>query len=108
MMRQWLEHLFHPVNLWSKLGGHWIQAFKLYETYFWQPFFRPLLAGSPLVAGRIVRICAQCDEEFVGVAPPIFSCSGKAIYVFCSTRCRHKWAHPIRATRHNKQAISDI
>ena len=107
-MRKWLEHFFHPVNLWSRLGGHWIQMFKLYEIHFWQPLLRPLLAGPSAVAKEMLRICAQCEEKFAKDEPPMFICSGKGIYVFCSTRCRNKWVYPRSLTAGKKQTISDI
>ena len=45
-MRIWLQHYFHPVNLWSRLGGRYKLFFTLYERYLWQPFLRKRLNGN--------------------------------------------------------------
>ena len=45
-MRIWLQHYFHPMNLWSQLGGRYRLFFKLYERYLWQPFLRHWLNGK--------------------------------------------------------------
>ncbi len=45
-MRIWLQHYFHPVNLWSRLGGRYRLFFQLYERYLWQPFLRKRLNGK--------------------------------------------------------------
>ena len=44
-MKTYLQHLFHPLNLWCLVGGRGMWCFKLYERWFWQPLLRPLLAG---------------------------------------------------------------
>ena len=48
-MRIWLQHYFHPVNLWSRLGGRHKLLFTLYERYLWQPFLRKRLNGKDVV-----------------------------------------------------------
>ena len=45
-MRIWLQHYFHPMNLWSRLGGRYKLLFTLYERYLWQPFLRKRLNGK--------------------------------------------------------------
>jgi len=45
-MRIWLQHYFHPVSLWSRMGGRYKPLFKLYESYLWQPFLRSWLNGK--------------------------------------------------------------
>ena len=45
-MKIWLQHYFHPVNLWSRLGGRYRLFFQLYERYLCQPFLRKRLNGK--------------------------------------------------------------
>ena len=39
-MRTRLQHFLHPLNLWCRVGGKFTFAFRLYETYCWQPVLR--------------------------------------------------------------------
>jgi hypothetical protein len=48
-MRTWLQHFFHPRNLWCRCGGNFTTIFRLYEAWCWQPLLRRLLANGPLV-----------------------------------------------------------
>lgn len=45
-MRTWLQHSLNPLNLWSRLGGKFTFAFRLYETYCWEPILRRLLGQN--------------------------------------------------------------
>ena len=45
-MRTWLQHSLNPLNLWSRFGGKFTLAFRLYETYCWQPILRRLLGQN--------------------------------------------------------------
>ena len=47
-MIEQLQHLLHPLNLWSRLGGRWIKCFRLYETYLWQPILRRWLNNKSM------------------------------------------------------------
>jgi hypothetical protein len=39
-MKTQMQHFFHPLNLWCRVGGKFTFVFRLYETCFWQPFLR--------------------------------------------------------------------
>ncbi|UCF02996.1 MAG: hypothetical protein JSV14_04925 [Deltaproteobacteria bacterium] len=45
-MKTRLQHFFHPLNLWCRVGGKFTFAFRLYETYCWQPVLRRWLGAS--------------------------------------------------------------
>jgi len=45
-MKAELQHIFNPLNLWSRFGGNFTQVFKLYETYCWDPFLRKWLSSD--------------------------------------------------------------
>ena len=45
-MRTWLQHSLNPLNLWSRLGGRFTFAFRLYEAYCWQPILRRMLGQN--------------------------------------------------------------
>jgi hypothetical protein len=45
-VRAWLQHLLHPVNMWSRFGGHWVRLFRAYETYCWNPVLRQWLSNN--------------------------------------------------------------
>jgi hypothetical protein len=51
-MRTWLQHYFHPVSLWSRLGGQYKTLFELYERYLWQPFLRGWLNGKDVTESQ--------------------------------------------------------
>ena len=53
-MRIWLQHYFHPVNLWSRLGGRYRLFFQLYERYLWQPFLRKRLNGNKVAGTELI------------------------------------------------------
>ena len=48
-MRTWLQHFFHPLNLWCRCGGNFTALFRLYEACCWRPLLRKLLANGRLV-----------------------------------------------------------
>jgi hypothetical protein len=56
-MKKYLQHLLHPLNLWSRLGGKFTTAFKFYEDYCWQPFLRRWLNNEP-------GICESNDSQY--------------------------------------------
>ena len=60
-MRIWLQHYFHPVNLWSRLGGRYKLFFTLYERYLWQAFLRKWLNGKELAESQPI-----CEVENYG------------------------------------------
>jgi hypothetical protein len=39
-MKTQMQHFFHPLNLWCRVGGKFTPVFWLYEKYVWQPFLR--------------------------------------------------------------------
>jgi len=45
-VRPWLQHLLHPVNMWSRFGGRWVKLFRAYETYCWHPVLRQWLNNN--------------------------------------------------------------
>jgi hypothetical protein len=45
-MKTRLQHFFHPLNLWCRVGGKFTFAFRLYETYCWQPVLRRWLGNG--------------------------------------------------------------
>jgi hypothetical protein len=46
MLRKWLQHHLHPLNLWCRVGGRFTNVCKIYEKHFWQPYLRRLVGGS--------------------------------------------------------------
>jgi hypothetical protein len=47
-MKAMLQHLLHPLNLWSRAGGHASWCFKLYEKWLWQPLLRELFSDGSI------------------------------------------------------------
>ncbi|MGD8255178.1 MAG: hypothetical protein PVF10_14185 [Syntrophobacterales bacterium] len=45
-MKTRLQHFFHPLNLWCRVGGKFTFAFRLYEMYCWRPVLRRWLGSS--------------------------------------------------------------
>lgn len=62
-MRIWLQHYFHPVNLWSRLGGGYKLFFTLYERYLWQPFLRKWLNGKELAESQPICELKTMEER---------------------------------------------
>lgn len=52
LVRIWLLHYLHPVNLWSRLGGRYKPLFELYERYLWQSCLRSWLNGKDVTESK--------------------------------------------------------
>ena len=62
-MRIWIQHYFHPVNLWSQLGGRYRLFFKLYERYLWQAFLRKWLNGKDVTESQPICKVETMEER---------------------------------------------
>ena len=61
-LRTCLQHLLHPVNMWSRFGGRWVRLFRAYETYCWHPVLRQWLTKPSLTSSRCRRLRPSMDR----------------------------------------------
>jgi hypothetical protein len=46
MVRTWLQHALHPLNVWCRIGGRATKMCRFYERLIWQPCLRRLFGGA--------------------------------------------------------------
>lgn len=45
-MKEKLQHLLNPLNLWSRCGGYCLSCFRFYELRLWKPYLRKWCNGN--------------------------------------------------------------